>query len=306
MHNLKRALSSISTVSESNIPDIRRVEIDESHVRQFESEEDFMGLVVDILIEVGSFVCLAGNLLPADRKAWNRDEAVIGGHLVRLYKLINALLEQTCQRRREISFIYVRLAFECIINLRYLIAHASDELFRSYRAYSLKHEHKLLKQIEKNIEARGGEELPIERRMINSIHRSFEVSGITADTFKIGGLKNWGGKNIFEKAQAVGLETAYLAAIGGGSHSVHGNWQDLLEYHVEKTDDGSFKPDFEWHQPRPQPLNAVALQATQAVIDHLQWLASDRAEGMTNVLKDLMDRILLLDRLHEEFLTHRK
>ena len=292
-------------MNEPHIPHIRRVEIDESLVRQFESEEDFTGLAVDILVEVTSFVCLAGSLLPAGRQAWNRDEAVIGGHLVRLYKLINAILDQTCQQRRETSFIYCRLAFECIINLRYLIAHASDELFRSYRAYSLKHEYKLLRQIEENIEARGGKELPIERRMINSIHRSFEVSGITVDALRPGGLKNWGGKNIFKKAQAVGLEMAYLALFGGGSHSVHGNWQDLLEYHLEETNEGGFKPDFEWHRPRPQVLNAIALQSTQAVIEHLQWIASDRAEDMLTVLQDLQDRILLLERLHEEFLSYR-
>ena len=295
----------VRSVSEESIPEIRRVEIDENHVRQFESEEDFTGLAVDILVEVGSFVCVAGSLLPADRQAWNRDKAVIGGHLVRLYKLINALLDQTCQRRRETSFIFGRLAFECIINLRYLIVHASDELFRSYRTYSLKHEYKLLGRIEKNIEARGGNELPIERRMINSIIRSFEVSGISLDTFALGELKNWGGKNIFEKAQAVGLETAYLGAFGGGSHSVHGNWQDLLEYHLEETDEGGFKPDFEWHRPRPQLLNAVALHSTQAVIDYLQWLASDGAEDIVTVLQGLQNRILLLDRLHEEFLAHR-
>ena len=292
-------------MNEADIPEIRRVEIDENRICQFESEEDFTGLAVDVLVEVGSFVCLAGNLLPADRRAWDKDEAVIGGHVVRLYKLISALLDQTCQHRRETSFVYCRLAFECIINLRYLVAHASDELFQSYRAYSLKHEYKLLKQIEENVAAREGKELPIERRMINSIQRSFTVSGVSVDAYKTADLRNWGGKNIFERAQALGLETAYLAAFGGASHSVHGNWQDLLEYHLEETEEGGFKPDFEWHQPRPQVLNAIALHATQAVMDYLKWLVSDRADEMVKVLQDLQERIMLLDPLHEDFLVRR-
>ena len=49
------------------------------------------------------------------------NQAVLGGQLVRLYKLISALLDQICQHRREITFIIARLAFECIVNIRFLI-----------------------------------------------------------------------------------------------------------------------------------------------------------------------------------------
>lgn len=107
--------------------------------RQFTLEEDFVGLSIDLLIEAGSFVCVAANLYPLG-KTWNRDEAILGGHFVRLYKLISAILDQTCQYRREIIMIHTRLAFECIINLRYLINHTSEELFDSYIKYSLKQE----------------------------------------------------------------------------------------------------------------------------------------------------------------------
>ena len=248
-------------------------------------------------------MCVAGNLLPADRKAWNRDEAAIGGHFVRLHKLIDALLDQTCKRRRETSFIFGRLAFECIINTRYLIACSSEDLFLSYRAYSLKHEYKLLNDIKPNISKRGGKELPIERRMIASILRSFEDSGVPINSYNPSGLRNWGGKNLFEKAQALGLETAYLAAFGGGSHSIHGNWQDLLEYHLEKTVEGHFRPIFEWHRPRPQLLNAIALHSTETVIDYIKWLTRHHSEELVSVLRDLQDRIVHFDRLHEEFIT---
>jgi hypothetical protein len=37
----------------------------------------------------------------------------------------------------------------------------------------------------------------------------------------------------------------YLAAFGGGSQNVHGNWMDLLEYHLEEDGDG-FAPSLEW------------------------------------------------------------
>lgn len=254
----------------AELPDIERTEIDEDEVRAFKSEADFVGLSVSLLIEAGSYVCVAGNLYPAATRSWDRDQAVLGGHLVRLYKLIDVLLDQTCKHRRETSFMLGRLAFECIVNLRYLIAHASEELFHSYRSYSLRHEQRLLKRIRENIEARDGQELPIERRMIKSIERSFRSSGVNLDESNVSRERNWGGLNIFERAKAVGLEGAYLSAFGGGSHTVHGNWQDLVEYHLEDIDEASFRADFEWHMPRPQLLDALTLHSAEAVIDFVE------------------------------------
>jgi hypothetical protein len=159
--------------SRAEMPGISRTEIEEEQVRAFDAEADFIGLSVSLLIEAGSYVCVVGNLYPVKTHSWNRDQVILGGHLVRLYKLIDSLLDQTCMHRRETSFVLGRLAFECIINLRYLIAYASDELFCSYRRYSLQHERRLLERIKANIKAKGGQELPIERRMTNAIERSF-------------------------------------------------------------------------------------------------------------------------------------
>jgi len=79
-------------MDESSLPDIQRVDIDEATLRTFSSEDEFVGLSVDLLVEADSYVC-----------------AVIAGHMVRLYKLLSGLLDQTCQRRRETSFVFARL-----------------------------------------------------------------------------------------------------------------------------------------------------------------------------------------------------
>lgn len=278
-------------------------EIDNEAISQFKSEDDFTGVSVKILIEVGSYICIAGNIFPIETKSWTMNQAIVGGHLVRLYKFISAMLDQTCQHRRETSFVFSRLVFECIVNLRYLIKNASEELFRSYKEYSLKHEYKLHRKIKENIEKRGGEVLNVERRMLNSIERSFHTSEINMDDIQPSQLKNWGGKNIYDKAENVGLENAYLAAFGGGSHSVHGNWQDMIEYNLAKQPNGSFLPDFEWHPPRPQILNAIALLSTEAIIEYINWVSSGNAKDLEEKITNLQNRILHLDKLHEGFLS---
>jgi hypothetical protein len=290
---------------ENILRDIKCCTIDKSVIRKFESEDEFMTLTVGLMIEVGQYVCLASCILPGDRKAWSLKEAILGGHLVRLYKLISAVLDQTCQRRRETTVVFGRMAFECIINLKFLLKNASTKLFESYIHYSLKHEKKLRAAILKNIKARGGETLLIEQRMLNSIDKSFKKSKTSPDQINSKYLKNWGGKNLFDKARDVGLEEAYLAAIGGPSHSVHGNWQELLEYNLKENESG-FVPSLEWHTPRPQLPNALSLLAVNVTIEYLnylRYLSPQKIEDIIEKLEDLGGRIILFDQLHEEFLS---
>jgi hypothetical protein len=292
----------------NEINDIKYTTIDEKEIALFKSEDDFMRLSVDLMIEVGQYICVAACILPGDRKAWSIYEAILVGHVVRLFKLIDALLDQTCKRRRETTFVFGRLAFECIINLKFLIKNASPELFKSYIQYSLKHEKKLRSEILKNIEERGGEVLDIEQRMLNSINKAFRTSETTPDEVTPSELKNWGGKNLFEKARDVGLADGYLAAIGGPSHNIHGNWQELIEYNIKKTDEG-FVPSLGWRRPRPQLSNAISYHAvivTNEYLSYLKYLAPSEIEVIIQKLEELHDRIVLIEELHEDFLNKYK
>ena len=58
----------------------------------------------------------------------------------------------------------------------------------------------------------------------------------------------------------------------------------------------------DWHPPRPQISNVLSLHATQAIIDYVIWLDPKSSDKIVKALKDLQDRILLLDKLHERFL----
>lgn len=287
----------------TDIPDIKYVELDMELINKFSSESEFIGVSVDLLIEAGSYVCMVGSALPFKEKAWDSNQAVLGGHLVRLYKLISAILDQTCQHRREISFMFARMAFECIINLAFIIKNYSPELLVSYKSYSLKHEKKLMTKINENIALRDGEVLPIETRMINSIFNTFKASGLMPEDINPKELRNWGGMNIYEKAENVGMGEAYLAAFGGPSHNIHGNWQDLLEYQLEETDEGMFTPDFEWHNPRPQYLNVVALHSAGILKQYIDWLGYDEINHITENLNEFQNRVLDLDSAHEQWLS---
>jgi hypothetical protein len=81
--------------------EVERVEIDPAKIAAFTTEEDFMRLAVLLMVEVASYSCVAATTLGASA-AWNRNLAAVGGNMVRLYKLLDSFLDQTCQRREEI------------------------------------------------------------------------------------------------------------------------------------------------------------------------------------------------------------
>jgi hypothetical protein len=283
---------------------IRTTDVSASRTNTFRSEDDFNGLSVELLVEAGSFICVAANLLPYERR-WSRNEAILGGHVVRLYKLISALLDQICQHRREITFIVARLAFECIVNLRFLLKYADDPgVFNSYVAHSMRNERRLQNKIEERIADRGGEVLPVETRMLNSIARVAKASGMLIENVSVSRPKEWADKNIFERAEAVGLGEAYLGAFRGPSASVHGSWMDLLEFQLDTDhEEGTFAPSFEWRNPRPQIAQTIAHLAIEATRDYFNHLGEGSLDFIDERFDGLLSRILQAAKAHEDYLV---
>ena len=232
----------VKELSPSNLPEIERVAVDIEEISKFTQEDEFTELAVRLMIETASYVCVAACTM-GTKPVWDRDRAAICGNMVRLYKLLHSVLDQTCQRRQETSFILSRLVFETLVNIRYMIKEFSSELIGSYVGYSFRHERKLRDVIQANINTRHGVILPIEDRMLKSINRSAAAAGILLDEVDLKQKGPWGGKNLFDKSEAVGLDEAYLAVFGGASHSVHGNWHEIYGNHLHWDENEGFTPN---------------------------------------------------------------
>ena len=291
-------------LSAENLPEIERVVVRSDEMANFKREDDFTGLAVSLMIETASYVCVAANTMGTS-PVWDRNQAAIGGNMVRLYKLLHSVLDQTCQRRQETSFILARLVFETIVNIRYMIENFSPELIDSYVGYSLRHERKLRDVIQVNIDERRGEVLPIEDRMLKSISGCAAAAGVDLSDVDPKEKGPWGGKNLFDKADAVGLGQAYLGSFSGPSHSVHGNWHEIFSNHLEWDEtSGGFTPNIEWHNPRPQVLFALCILLVDTIRIYFGFIGNEQVVTLfEEPLSNLYDLLYVANDAHEGYLA---
>lgn len=157
-------------------------------VEAFDNDDSFMDAYVELLKQSIELIYKIVWLRYCDEngspKAINREEAVVGGDLVRLIKLNVSFLQNICEGKLEICFIINRCLAETSINVKYMLVEGEERVKRNYIKYSLITEKELLSIISNNIRANKGDPLPIEERMQNSIKRSFEQSDFDFEEVK--------------------------------------------------------------------------------------------------------------------------
>ena len=285
---------------------LEKTKVDLRELEKFQYREQYVSLGVELLKEAGRITTLLAFAHPLDNlnkaRKWTRNEAVSCGLMVRLTKLQLGVIDATEKQRAEIAHILFRCLAETVINLRYLLIEGkkSEKIYEDYIEYSLKEEQRLLDVISSNVQSRG-EELPIEKQMRESILRSFKDSGLAPGNTKRTKQKGWSG-TIFDRASAIGMEDAYLGIFGLPSHVVHGNWQDLLMYHIDCDGEG-FSPRDGWAAPQPEIVLAATLlscNACEKYIDTLLPQSGDR-DLISGMVKDLLVRVRVVIEMAQQF-----
>jgi hypothetical protein len=178
-----------------------------------------------------------------------------------------------------------------------MIVEGEDNVLKNYIKYSLITEKQLWNTIKENVEDKNNEKSHIEERMQKSIERSFNSSDF--DLESVNRSSKW--KKISERAQYVAGDQFYKIFYGISSHSVHGNWQDILSNNLTRENDG-FKVNLEWNRPRPQIMDGAIgmnLLLTKSFVEKekLKDLESylEKIELLMNYQSDLLNQ-------HEKYL----
>ncbi len=273
-----------------------------AELTEFKDENQFMDAYVELLKQtitllfliVGDRYCEGTEGIP--RKI-NRNEAIIGGNLTRLIKLNTSFLENICNGKLEICYILNRCIAETAINTLFMIVEGEENVLRNYIKYSLITEKELWNTIKDNVEDRNDEKLQIEERMQKSIESSFNSSDF--DLENVNRSSKW--KSIAKRAEYVAGDQFYKIFYGLGSHSIHGNWQDILMNNLTKEND-EFKINLEWNRPRPQIMDGAIgmnLLLTKSFVEKEKLKESksylEKTELLMNYQSDLLNE-------HEKYL----
>lgn len=229
-----------------------------TEIEKFDSEDNFMDAYVELLKQTIELIYRVVGLKYCDNegipKKISKDEAVVGGNLTRLIKLNTSFLQNICEGKLEICYIINRCIAETAINTKFLLIEGEERVRRNYIKYSLITEKELWETILSNVKDRSGDVLPIEERMQKSILNSFDKSDFDLDEVKRS--SKW--KSIKDRANLVAGEMFYSVFYGISSHSIHGNWQDILISNLKKLEEG-FELNLEWNRPRPQIIDGAII-----------------------------------------------
>ena len=193
--------------------------------------------------------------------------------IVRKVELNTSFLQNICELKIEIALILNRCIAETGINLKYLLIQSESNVRRNYIKHSLITEKELWNTIIENIKHNSDEVMNIEKRMQISIQNSFESSDFELD--EVNRSSKW--KSIKSRADEVFNEQFYKVFYGMGSHSVHGNWQDVLSYNLKGFDD-KFKVKTEWNKPKPQLMDFAIFQNFDILKTFIDYEINDCSE----------------------------
>lgn len=264
-------------------------------IEKFDKEDQFMDAYVELLKQSIELIYRVVGLKYCDSegipKKINKDEAVIGGNMTRLIKLNTSFLQNICEGRLEICYILNRCIAETAINTKFILIEGEDRVKRNYIKNSLITEKELWETILTNVKNRNGDVLPIEERMKKSIQSSFDKSDFDLEEVKRS--SKW--KSIKERANVVAGEMFYTVYYGISSHSIHGNWQDILISNLRKVENG-FELNLDWNKPRPQiidgpiilNLDIVDIFCENELIENeISTLIREKCKLLTNYQTDL-------------------
>ncbi len=271
--------------------------------KPLEDENEFNQLGVEIFKEIGDLIISISSGFKVDKQGveipYSKEEAVIIGSLVRLGKLCIGFIEQYAQARLETTMIMFRCLAETFINLKYFLKYADEHTLRHYIKHSLQTERQVLEILKSNTSDKDVLE-PIEERIIHSIKKAFDDADFSEN--ELNKSSKWE-KKLKSRLSDIIDPQAYALIYGTASHSIHGNWQDLILYNLEKKD-GGFYPNSDWSMPRLQILSCAIFFCCDGLQSYVNRLLpnDENKDELLKVILDIAERAYSLDRMHEKFI----
>jgi hypothetical protein len=192
---------------------------------------------------VGQATILVASIRPESpglRKIPAVHYSILVGLLNRCARLMLSNTRLSCTGRYgETTRLIDRCIVESAVKAMWLAQGLEPDRFTRFLADSTRSDLALEREIESRIQARKGAVWPIESRMLGSIARTLDLTGLDRDT--LSQAKRM--PDMRSVMLEVGLdERAYIGMQRMGSHAVHGTWSDLVHCYLEPDPSGRLLP----------------------------------------------------------------
>jgi hypothetical protein len=227
---------------------------------------------------------------PAARKLPPLHYAVLVGLLNRCTRLMLANVALSHEGLfGETTAILDRCIFESAIKTIWLSVNRDEECFLRFIADGLKTEVEFKNEIGQMISERGGRQIEIESRMLESINNYIASSGLSEEEIVLS-------KKLPDLASMInsigGNRLLYIIGQKMGSHHIHGTWPSL-RFHYLDEHDGFLGPrdhDCSTHINQYVYISIFVIHAMRAFIEYI-CLDPEDIKAFTDLLNSIEDEI---------------
>lgn len=209
------------------------------------------------------------------------NDAPVLGLLVRIWKLLKQALRYYEEGNAEFTAILERPIIEASVVATYLLS-SNDDVIEDYRRCSYKDRLRILRDLENEstfLKTKPGQ------RLVASVRDKLDIEGFNQDSFAIQKKNNWRlqGKSFFDIFDEVVGGELYASSYGMMSESIHGSWNESIDWCLIRNDDGTFGPYPFFHPPDVRYVTPLIRFTTPP---YRMWLARIDAEA-PNLLRVL-------------------
>ncbi len=210
------------------------------------------------------------------------DDAPILGLLVRVWKLLKEVIKYYEQNNAEMISILERPLLEASVMASFLMI-KDDAAILDYRKCSYKDRLRILRDLKSGsafFETKAGQ------RLLKSIQENMKFEGFEIDNFKAQKENRWRvqGKTFYDIFSEIEHADLYASTYGMMSESVHGSWNDSMDWHLIKNDDGTFSTF-----PFSHPADIRYVTPTLRFSNRPFRLWLQRIDAYDDNFKDLLD-----------------
>lgn len=243
--------------------------------KQLSSKEglkDFSTMFYEDVAEIYDAVTRIRNI-ERNPTGFSLNDAAILGLLVRIWKLLKEVVAYYKADNGQIVSHFDRQIVESAITASYLLLKEDDQAIEDYRKCSYKNRIKALEEAADN----EFYSTPAGVRLLKSIQKKMDAEGFDLNSFEKQKRRNWRleGKSFRQIFEQLEPDEFYKLIYGIPSESIHGSWNESLDFDLIKNEDGTYST-YPFYQPVDIRFVTPILRLTND--PYLLWLERIEAQ----------------------------